>query len=171
MVVEWEQVIEDETILWEGRPHVGLAVGLGVLGMLIAIAGAVILQTALTDGSVVMAFLLGGPPFLIGVFVGLAGGSRRLRTRYAVTNHAVYVYHPWPFGGLTRTELGGGSATIRRDPMGRLLGTGDVVVETSNERIALVGTADAEEGLNAVERVLEKRRAADEQPVKSATNG
>lgn len=154
MVVDWDEVIDDEMILWRGRPHVGLAVGLGVLGTLIAISGAIIMQTALVDESVLMALTLGGPPFVIGILVGLAGGSRRLRTRYAVTNHAIYVYSPWPFGGLTRKELQAGSATIRRDLTGKLLGSGDIVVDMKEDQVVLVGSTDPEGGVDAVRRGL-----------------
>ena len=128
---DWFHISEDETIVWESRPHpitmgatLPIGAGIAVAGLLIAVWG-------LRDGVGILP-LLGGVVLLVGVAVTFARYLVWTNTRYVITSTELYKKRGIVSRDVTQFRLERVQNTsLSQSGLGRLLGYGDLTVYTA----------------------------------------
>ncbi|QLK24361.1 PH domain-containing protein [Natrinema zhouii] len=128
---DWFHISDDESIVWESRPHpvtmgIRLPIGIGV-----ALAGFLITGWSGTDG-IGLLTILG----LLLIVVGVIGASVRYlvwtNTRYVITSSELYKKRGIVSRDVTQFRLERVQNTsLRQSGIGRLLGYGDLTVYTA----------------------------------------
>ncbi|QLG49585.1 PH domain-containing protein [Natrinema halophilum] len=142
---DWFHASDDESIVWESRPHpITMGAGLPV-GVALALAGFLIAGWSGTDGI--------GLLTVFGVFIAVVGAVVALTrylvwttTRYVITSSELYKKRGVVSRNVTQFRLDRVQNTsLRQSGIGRLLGYGDLTVSTA-------GSGDPEMTLERVPR-------------------
>ena len=147
---DWFHISDDESVVWESRPHpitMGskLPVGIGV-----ALAGILVTGWSATDG-VGLLTLLGVLVAVVGAAVAVARYLVWTNTRYVITSSELYKKRGIVSRNVTQFRLERVQNTsLSQSGIGRLLGYGDLTVYTA-------GSGDPE---LTFERVPQPERAS-----------
>ncbi|ELY65889.1 PH domain-containing protein [Natrinema versiforme] len=164
---DWFHISDDESIVWESRPH-PIAMGTELpVGIALALAGILLAGWSGTDG-VGLLTILGVLVTVAGVSIALARYLIWTNTRYVITSTELYKKRGVISRDVTQFRLDRVQNTsLRQSGVGRLLGYGDLTVYTAGSgepELVFEGVPQPERASSRLSDRLE-RVAADESTV------
>ncbi|AEH35760.1 PH domain-containing protein [Halopiger xanaduensis] len=130
---DWLHLTDDETVVWESRPH-PITMGVRVpIAVLVAVVGIALIVVDLTgaDGAGLTA-LLGALLVLGGAGVALVRYAVWTTTRYVITSEELYKKCGIVSRDVTQFRIDRiQNTTLEQDMLGRLLGYGDLTIYTA----------------------------------------